>query len=127
MIMVRWNGFGCKIAALATLSMLVGCARPVSDPEELKAIRTEAQSLLTNYPVKNPQGWVDVPKDRWPPTITALNPEGVKVDNWGVDILVKPDFDGGYGYLIPREKHRLPMLPKCYSERSEGVFWHNPC
>lgn len=121
------NIFRYPIAALAASLLLVSCARPVSDPEELKAIGTEAQALLQNYPVKYPQGWVDVPKGKWPPTIAALDPEWVKIDQWGVDVLVKPDFDGGYGYLIPKDRRRLPMLPKCYSERSRGVFWHNPC
>ena len=86
----------------------------------------EARSLMANYPTKYQQG-IDVSKDKWPPTIAALNPELVKVNEWGVDILVKPDFDGGYGYHIPQQGHRLPMLPECYSERSKGVYWHNPC
>jgi hypothetical protein len=126
-MMDRQNSVRYTLLALTALLLLISCARPDSDPEKLKAIGTEAQSLLIHYPLKYPRGWVDVPKDRWPPSITALNPEWVKVAEWGVDILIKADFDGGYGYHIPRQGHRLPMPPRCYSEQSKSVFWHDPC
>jgi hypothetical protein len=100
--------------------------RPTHNQSELKAIKAEAQSLVATHPIK-PKGWVDVPKSEWPPVIASLQPYSVTVHTWGVDISIKPYFDGGWGYAVSRNKRDLPMLEKCWSEPGQGVFWHGPC
>ncbi len=82
-------------------------------------MKTQAPSEMT--------GWKIIPKEQWPPIISGLHPEHVTVHTWGVDILTKPYFDGGYGYEVPRSKTDLPMPASCYSEPSQGVFWYGPC
>ena len=77
--------------------------------------------------LKKPKNWKKVPKEQWPLTIASLHPEAVTVHTWGVDIMTKAYFDGGYGYQVPLSKADLPMPPACYSEPSRGVFWHGPC
>ena len=114
-------------AMVAAISILSGCNRPVSDAEQLRAIRAEAQTLMqTNAPAR-PSKWKDVPKDQWPTAISSLHPEAVTVHVSGVDIMTKAYFDGGYGYEVPRSKVDLLMPAACYSEPSQGVFWHRPC
>jgi len=74
------------------------------------------------------QGWAVVPEREWPPVIASLHPHAVTVYGWGIDISIKPYFDGGWGYAIPRkDKQDLPMPAACYSEPGQGVFWHDPC
>jgi hypothetical protein len=94
---------------------------------KLRAIRNEAAALMGNHPIKPPDDWADVPEKQWPPVIAGLRPEHVTVHHWGVSILVKPYFDGGWGYHITRSRKELPMPQGCYSEPYEGVFWHGPC
>ncbi|MDO7834948.1 hypothetical protein Q4610_07790 [Sphingobium sp. HBC34] len=65
--------------------------------------------------------------NRWPPSITGLKPEAVTVHPWGVEIIMKPYFDGGYGYAVPNSKSDLPMPSSCYSEIQQGIFWYGPC
>jgi hypothetical protein len=62
-----------------------------------------------------------------PPAIASLRPEFVTVYNWGVDIPIKLFFDGGWGYHVARDRRDLPMSDGCYSEVSQGIFWHGPC
>lgn len=114
-------------AALAATLILDGCNRPVSDAEQLRAIRAEAQALMKTHAPEQPSDWQDVPKDQWPTAISSLHPEAVTVHLWGVDIRTKAYLDGGYGYEVPRSKADLPMPAACYSEPSQGVFWHGPC
>lgn len=114
-------------AALAATLILGGCNRPVSDAEQLRAIRAEAQALMNTHAPEQPSDRQDVPKDQWPTAISSLHPEAVTVHLWGVEIRTKAYFDGGYGYEVPRSKADLPMPAACYSEPSQGVFWHGPC
>jgi hypothetical protein len=109
------------------MSVLSGCNRPIADAAKLEAIRAEAQALMNAYSPEQPNNWRKVPKGKWPATIAGLHPEDVTVHTWGVDIVTKPYFDGGYGYEVPRSKADLPMAAACYSEPSKGVFWHGPC
>lgn len=114
-------------ATLAAVSILGGCNRPVSDGEQLRAIRAEAQMLMKKHAPTPPSRWKTIPKDQWPTAISKLHPEAVTVHLWGVDIMTKAYFDGGYGYAVPRSKADLPMPASCYAEPGQGVFWHGPC
>lgn len=114
-------------AMVAAVSILGGCNRPVSDAEQLRAIRAEAQTLIKTHAPARPSKWKDVPKDQWPTAISSLHPETVTVHVSGVEIMTKAYFDGGYGYEVPRSKADLLMPANCYSEPSQGVFWHGPC
>jgi hypothetical protein len=100
---------------------------PTHDESVLRAIKTESERLVATHPIKPPAHWADIPKREWPPTIAGLRPFSVTVFEWGVDILVRPDFDGGWGYEVPRDKRDLPMPAGCYSEPGPGVFWHGTC
>jgi hypothetical protein len=110
--------------ALASVS---GCTFPTRDPVKLRAIKHEAWVLIADHPIHPPHEWVRVPESRWPPAIKSLKPEFVTVDRSGVDILIKPYFDGGWGYRIARRRQDLGMPPGCVSELYQGVFWHGPC
>ena len=113
---------------LAALLLLASCAGPVRDPSTLEAIRTEALHLAASHPIDPKDGWADVAKSELPPVIASLHPVMVTVSRWGVHIMTKPDFDGGWGYEIPLHgKQDLSMPPGCYSEPGPGVFWHGPC
>lgn len=116
---------GRRFGALAALVLLAACARPISDPSTLNAIKAEADILDTRSIPS--QGWAEVPKNEWPVAIASLGPERVAVYQWGVSILIRPGFDGGWGYDIPRKSEQPPMPLECYSEPSPGVFWHSPC
>jgi hypothetical protein len=100
---------------------------PISDPEKLRAIRTEAEILTAANPTAPSETWVEVPANRWPPTIASLRPESVTVTRWGLDIMIRGYFDGGWGYHVPRDSRNLPMPSECYWRMSDGVFWHGPC
>lgn len=115
------------VATFAAISILGGCNRSISDPEQLKAIRVEAQALMKTLPPEQPNTSKNIPRDQWPAAIARLNPENVTVHAWGVGIMMKAYFDGGYGYDVPRDKTGLPMPAACYSEPIQGVFWHGPC
>jgi hypothetical protein len=114
-------------AAPFAIAFLSGCTSPISDPATLRAIESEARSLIIEYPVSPPNVWADIPMREWPPKMASLKPDAVTVHRWGVDIMVKPGIDGGYGYAVPKNQEDLPMPAKCYSELRQGVFWHNPC
>lgn len=123
--MIRPTSPGVLLASV--LVLLCACARPVTDPAKLVAIRNEALSLAKSHPAPVNQGWAAIPKNQWPPTIASLAPKIVTVDDTGVDILIQHGFDGGYGYEIPRDGRSLAMPAKCYSEPAKGLFWHDPC
>jgi hypothetical protein len=125
--MSQWLNTTITIAALSAMFLLGSCNRPISDPAKLKAIRAEAQALMNTHRPQQPSMWISVPKEHWPRAIASLRPEGVTVFPWGVDIRVKAGLDGGWGYEVPRRNSDLPMPEACYSEPSEGVFWHGPC
>ena len=124
----RGRQIGIGVAVLATLVLIGGCVFPTYDQSKLKAIRAESMALMAAFPIDPSKRSADVPENRWPPAIAGLRPEHVTVHGWGVDIVIKPYFDGGWGYEIPRTDERdLPMPPGCYSEPGPGVFWHGPC
>ncbi|HEX8442418.1 MAG TPA: hypothetical protein VF631_02090 [Allosphingosinicella sp.] len=106
---------GALFAALAALPLLSGCAWPTYSQSTLKAIKTESQLLMTANPIKPAERWTSVPQSQWPPVIASLHPYSVTVHQWGVHISIKPYFDGGWGYMIPRDKRDLPMPEACYS------------
>jgi len=125
--MGRSRNLNAAVAVPFATAFLSGCTSPISDPVMLRALEGEVRSLITDYPVSAPNGLVDIPMNRWPPKIAGLKPEAVTVYRWGVDIMVKPGLDGGYGYAVPKNQEDLPMPAKCYSELRQGVFWHGPC
>lgn len=107
--------------------VLSACTSPISDPVTLRAIEREARVLVSDRPQSLSVERIDIPEQRLPPKIASLSPKAVTVQQWGVDIIVKPGFDGGYGYAIPHRREDLPMPAKCYSDLGQGVFWHGPC
>ena len=125
--MGRSRNFIAAVAVPFATAFLSGCTSPISDPVMLNAIEGEARSLIIDYPISLPNGWVDIPIRRLPPKIAGLKPKTVTVHRWGVDIMVKPGLDGGYGYAVPKRQEDLPMPAKCYSELRHGLFWHGPC
>lgn len=126
---------GCLVAiaapvaviALVVLAWFALQPWPISDPVRLKAVRAEALSLMATYSPKPSRSYASLPKRQWPATIASLRPQIVLVDEQGVEILIKPFFDGGWGYQVTRDPRSLPMPRQCYSEVSPGVFWHDPC
>ena len=83
---------------------------------------------MARYPTGLPDdNWTGLPVSEWPLVIASLDPEFVTVIESGVDIQIKPFFDGGWGYVIPRTKPDLGMRAQCMSEPYPGVFWHDPC
>ncbi|QGP78145.1 hypothetical protein [Sphingobium sp. CAP-1] len=113
--------------AALTLVLIAACSSPISDPRKLGAIRVEATSLMADHPIKTQRDEIDIPKEQWPKAIASLHPQSVVIRQSGVSILMKPYFDGGWGYDVPRDASTLPMPTKCYSEVSHGIFWHDPC
>lgn len=126
-LMGRSRSATTMLTTLAVMLLLSGCNRPISEAKKLEAIRAEAQALIKIYPPERPKNWRRILKGQWPAAIADLHPEDVTVHTWGVDITTKAYFDGGYGYNVPGNKADLPMPAACYSEPSQGVFWHGPC
>jgi len=121
---------GARAAAFAlsaALALFGGCERPTRDESVLRAIRAESAQLVAKHPIRPPERSVQVPKNRLPRVIASLDPEMVTVHDWGVDIMVRPGFDGGWGYQVARDKRDLPMPAECYSDVAAGIFWHGPC
>jgi hypothetical protein len=115
------------LAAIAPLAMTNGCHAPVIDQAQLRAVRLAAGGLMTSHPAKPPLHYQNVSQSQWPQAIADLKPERVVVREWGVDIVTKSYFDGGWGYHIAARRRDLPMPSGCYSEISRGIFWHGPC
>jgi len=90
----------------------------------LSAIKGEAHTLMLVYPVE--KGFLDLPRDRWPRVIASLKPEFVTVGQDGVDVMIKPDFDGGWGYFVPKEGKTPPFPPGSCTYVDEGVYWYRP-
>jgi hypothetical protein len=105
------------------VAALAGCTRPTHDYATLAAIKTESLALMRAHPTKMDH---PLPKGDWPRVIASLRPEFVRVDQEGVDIMVKPDFDGGYGYYVLRKGQELPGPAQMYSKLGEGIYWHRP-
>ena len=86
-------------------------------------IKTESQALMRAHPTKMDD---PLPKGEWPHAIARLRPEFVSVDDEGVDIMVKPYFDGGYGYYVLKPGHQLPGPPERYSKLENSIYWYRP-
>lgn len=123
------------IFALAALFLLAGCAFPISDEEALKAIKAESLELMAKAPPENAsalpedQGTnasFDLPKNRWPRAIAGLKPAFVVVRSDSVYLMTKPDFDGGWGYYVPRNEQEHPQPEGRYTKLKHGVYWFHP-
>ena len=110
-------------AVPALLALEIGCVRPTHNPSVLKDIRSESEVLMQG---PAPKTYAAVPKGRWPSVITSLKPNSVTIFPDGVDIMMKPDFDGGWGYFVPRHERHLPEPVRRFSALGEGVYWYHP-
>jgi len=115
------------IIVLIALAIYCSFPHPIHDQTELAAIKAESQSLIAAYPLVQPEQYVDVPKDEWPPVMAGLKPFSVTVRHGMVDITTRPYFDGGWGYSFALDKRNLTMLVECWSELGHGVYSHGPC
>jgi hypothetical protein len=113
--------------AFVAMFLIAGCDRPIFNMAKLQEVRLEALQLMATKPVRRGASWRELPSAEWPPTIASLHPKRVTIYSDSVDIVTRPFFDGGWGYNVPRSMRGLPMPVNCYSEPSEGVFWHGPC
>ena len=118
-----WRLGSPALAAPAALALLAGCAWSSLDQPELAAIRAESRTLMEAYPTQN---YVTIPKSRWPVAIARLEPASVTVFPDGVDIMVKPYFDGGWGYFVPRSEGKPPTPAGRFSAVGQGVYWYHP-
>jgi len=109
--------------SLTVAAFITGCTRPTHDHATLAAIKTESAAIMRVHPTKMGH---PLPQAEWPHVIASLKPAFVSVDQEGVDIMVKPDFDGGYGYYVLKKGNELPGPPKRYSELDEGIYWYRP-
>jgi len=108
---------------LAALLLLSGCERPTHDPSKLIAIRAESETLMKAYSGVTAQS---VPKQRWPQAIASLKPDLVSIDVDGVHITTKANFDGGWGYFVPRKDRELPEPAERFEVIGQGVYWWHP-
>lgn len=115
------------ILILIALGLYSAFPHPTHNPTQLGAIAAEARLLIAAHPIGAGEDAFDVPKDRWPPAIAGLKPYSVTIYRGSVHIGTKPYFDGGWGYGFAPDKRNLGMLPECWSDLGEGVFWHGPC
>lgn len=113
-------------ATLAALLVLSDCPAPIYEARKLRAIKAESLRLAATHAVPA-EGWLEISRVEWPPVIASLKPKMVILNRGGMHIFVVPFFDGGWGYDIPWRKENLGMLPGCYSDLGEGVYWHDPC
>lgn len=110
-------------ALMIALTLLSSCERPTRDPVKLAAIKTESEILMKAQTGKNDEF---VPNPAWPRGIASLKPDSVSIDADGVHITVKPYFDGGWGYFVPREEQQLPEPVGRFNEAGQGVYWWHP-
>ena len=113
-------------APLASIA-LGGCDEPIFNTAKLPKVKAEAFALMRTHPIGARASEREVPRAEWPPAIASLNPRWVAVRQGSVDIMTRTFFDGGWGYNVPRSVRDLPMPKRCYSEPTEGVFYHSPC
>lgn len=114
---------GHLAAGAVALVLLAGCGpTPARDPATLSAIRAEARTLMSNPQVDASSR---VPESRWPRTIASLRPEWVRVDEDGVDILVKVYFDDAWGYFVPRHPAMPRQRPGNHTRVGEGIYWYH--
>ena len=109
---------------VAALLSLTSCAWPTRDHAEREAIVAEANALMRAYRARDE---VRLPRDRWPPTIAALEPESVTIGRGGVDIWTKPHLDGGWGYFVPAKGRKRPRPGGCMTDLGYGIYWYEPC
>ena len=109
--------------AAVMLIILTQCARPTRDQEILAAIRAEAEILMSDHQTESS---VSIPEDRWPPAIARLEPEFVSIVSDGAYLMMKPYFDGGWGYFIPRDPGELPEPAGRFSALGQDVYWYRP-
>jgi hypothetical protein len=119
----RFRLGGGAFAICAALTLLAACARPTHDRTRLEAIEAESLALMRSWPTRT---YADVPKGRWPNAIARLHPEFVIVSPQGVDIVIKPYFDGGWGYFVPPAGQAPPGPAGRYSALGQGVYWYRP-
>jgi hypothetical protein len=67
-------------------------------------------------------GPIHVPKSKWPRTSASLTPESVTIFRDGINILVKPGFDGGSGYFIPLNDKDMPEPEEQFQPLGHGVY-----
>lgn len=111
---------------LAGVALLGGCWPPSVDDATAQAMVGEARRLRVRYPPGD-KGYAIVPSQQLPPAIASVDPRQVIVYDWGVEVIVRDGFDGGWGYAIPGKAEDLPMPARCYAKRQEGLFAHRPC
>lgn len=124
---MRWKTATALFTVLAFFLILSGCPGPVYESAKLRAVKSEAERLVATHALEPGERWAEVPQSEWPPAIASLHPEMVVLRPDGVHIYIKPFFDGGWGYEIPRHKDDLGMPLECYQALAAGVFWHDPC
>lgn len=112
---------------LVALGLYSAFPHPTHNPTQLRAIAAEARYLMATRPIDTRERASRIPMDQWPPAIAKLKPYSVTVYRGSVHIGTKPYFDGGWGYGFAPDKRNLGMLPECWSDLGEGVFWHGPC
>lgn len=112
---------------LAFFLLLSGCPGPVYEPAKLRAVKSESERLMATHALDPVERWAEVPQNEWPPAIASLRPKMVILRPGQVHIIIKPFFDGGWGYEIPRREKDLGMPQECYQNLGQGIFWHDPC
>ncbi|HET9511878.1 MAG TPA: hypothetical protein VFO80_12080 [Sphingomonas sp.] len=110
---------------MALLVLPFGCMGPTGNPTTLEGIRREAGELMQR-PIPRSQSFIDVPIDQLPPTIAALKPDFVLVNESGVDIVTTAFFDGGWGYYVPRSANPSPNSLFRHYRVGRGVYWFHP-
>jgi hypothetical protein len=118
-------GLGVGLIVLAAMPIIAWWIRhsPTHNDAKLMAIYAEAHTLMA----LGPTGSQGLPKNRWPPTIASLNPQWVRVADWGVDVEIEYFFDGGWGYDIVPIGRKPPMPIECYQNLGRGIYWHDSC
>ena len=97
--------------------------RSKREPSALQAIHPESQVLLRTHAVGTVK---DIPKSRWPRTISNPEPEDVEVSPAGVNILTKAYLAGGWAYFVPRDKQVRLEPAGLYTSLGHKVYWHHP-
>lgn len=118
---------GVPISILAATGVYSAFPHPAYDDTTLEAVATESRKLIAAYRANGAEHYANLTRDKWPPTISSLEPQRVTVTSKTVDITTKPYFDGGWGYGFALDKRDLGMLPECWDELGHDVYWHGPC
>lgn len=98
-------------------------ADPPESPSTLRAIAGEARDLM-----RRPRSeWNSLgPTSALSPSIAALKPDFIVVNEHGVDIVTTAFFDGGWGYYVPKSSQ--PKADQIFRHRNlgHGVYWFHP-